>query len=185
MSETATDTREQDATRELEQAERGVEEILGRIKDSDEQVGPEDLEAAESRVRFAKARIEGLKRRKEEEAEQARRERIDVLKKRALALDEGAVGKLEEKARKALDAYVAAATAHRTELNGIVQELDGLRPLPDDLELEMHPDGYGLTSGPERRRPITPIAACTVMAHETLQAHMPRQETGLPIDRYK
>jgi hypothetical protein len=46
-------------------------------------------------------------------------------------------------------------------------------------------DGYGLTSGPERRRPINPIAACTMMAHETLQARMPRTETGLPISRYK
>ena len=68
MSETTTETREQAAAREQELAQRGVEEVLERIKDADERVEPEDLEEAESRVRFAKARIEGLERRKEEEA---------------------------------------------------------------------------------------------------------------------
>src|SRR5215203_7238591 len=84
MSEATMETREQAATRDLERAQRGVEEVLERIKDADERVGPEDLEAAESRVRFAKARLEGLERKKQEEAEQARRDRIEALKERAL-----------------------------------------------------------------------------------------------------
>jgi hypothetical protein len=90
MSETTTETREQAAAWDLEQAQRGVEEVLERIKDADKQVGPEDLEAAESRVRFAKARLDGLERKKQEEAEQARRDRIGALKERALTLDPGA-----------------------------------------------------------------------------------------------
>src|SRR5215204_4384691 len=106
MSETTTETREQAAARDLERAQRGVEEVLERIKDADELVGPEDLEKAQSRVRFAKARIEGLERKNQEEAERARRDRIGPLTERALALDPAHMRKLEEKARKALDAIM-------------------------------------------------------------------------------
>lgn len=143
-----------------------------------------ELEAAEARARFARARIEGLKRRKEE-AEQARRDRIEALKERALALDPGAVRKLEEKARKALDAYVEVADAYGTELNGIVQELSALGPLPEDLELDTSPDRHGLVAGPERRAPINPIAVCTVLAYEVLRTHMPRREIDLSISKYR
>src|SRR5215210_2767276 len=87
--------------------------------------------------------IHGAQRQVAEEAEQERTDHIDALKERALALlDKGAVKKLEEKARKALDAYVAAALAHRTELTEIVRELSELGELPDDLELDMQPNGY-------------------------------------------
>src|SRR5215203_7341222 len=120
MSETTTETRKQAAARDLEQAQRGVEEILERIKDADEGVGPEDLEEAQSRVRFAKARLEGLERKKQEEAEQARRDRIEALRERALALDPAHMRKLEEKAIKALDAIVGG--------------LSTLGPLPEGLE---------------------------------------------------
>jgi hypothetical protein len=44
MSETATKTRERAAARDLERAQRVVEEVLERIKDAVERVGPEDLE---------------------------------------------------------------------------------------------------------------------------------------------
>src|SRR5215208_8138093 len=151
MSETTTETREQAAARDLEQAQRGVEEVLERIKDADKRVGPEDLEEAESRVRFAKARIEGLERKKQEEAEQARRDRIEALTERVLALDPGALRKLEEKARKALDAYVAPAAAYRKEINAIVLELSMLGPLPDGLEISLDGSGYEMTVGSEQR----------------------------------
>ena len=173
MSETTADTREHEAARNLEQAERAVEEVLERIKDGDEGTGAEDLEAAESRVRFARARIEGLKRRKEEEAEQARRDRIDALKERALALEPGPLRKLEEKARKALDAYVSAGAAYRRELDGVVWDLPTLGPLPDNLKLDLTPDGYEMEADSERRATERPAQVCVRMAHEVLQTHMP------------
>jgi hypothetical protein len=185
MSETTTETREQAAARELELAQRGVEEVLERIKDADERVGPEDLEEAESRVRFAKARIEGLERRKEEEAEQARRDRIEALKERALALDPARLRKLEEKARKALDAYVAAGAAYRVELNAIVGELSALGPLPDGLEIDLSPDGYGMTVGSERRSTERPNYVCARMAHEVLETHQPGEQTDISAIRVR
>lgn len=180
-----TDTRELEAARELEQAENAVREVLDRIKDGDGGVGPEDLEAAESRVRFAKARIEGLKRRKEEEAEQARRDRIEALKERALALDLTAVRKLEEKATKALDAYVAAGAAYRADLNEIVWELSTLGPLPDGLELDLSPSGYGMAVGSERRPTERPNSVCARMAYEVLQTHMPGEQIDLSAARVR
>jgi hypothetical protein len=185
MSETseATKAPEQDATRELEQAQRGVQEVLDRIKDGDEQVGPEDLEAAESRVRFARARLEGEERRKEEEAERARTDRIEALRERALALDIGHVRKLEGKARKALDTYVAAAVAYRNELNEVVQELHGLGPLPDDLSITLAPNGYSLQAGPEHRPTEWPMSVCASMAKDGLKTHIPRGAIDLERPR--
>jgi hypothetical protein len=180
MSETTTETREQAASRDLERAERGVEEVLERIKDADERVGPEDLEAAESRVRFAKARLDGLERKKQEEAEQARRDRIEALKERALALDPGGLRKLEEKARKALDAYVAAGAAYRKELTATVYELSTLGPMPDGLELDLTPDNYGMTAGSERRAAERPNYVCARMTYEVLKAHLPDERTDIP-----
>jgi hypothetical protein len=185
MSETTTETREQAVARDLEQAERGVEEVLERIKDADERVGPEDLEAAESRARFAKARIEGLERRKEEEAEQARRERIEALKERALALDPAHVRKFEEKARKALDAYVAAGASYRAELDGIVGELSTLGPLPDGLKIDLSPDGHQMSVDSERRPPERPNYVCARMAHEVLEAHMPGERSDISAIRVR
>jgi hypothetical protein len=179
MSEATTDTREQAAARDLERAQRGVEEVLERIKDADERVGPEDLEKAESRVRFAKARLEGLELKKQEEAEQARRDRIDALKKRALALDPDALRKLEEKARKALDAYVAAGAAYRKELTAIVWELYTLEPMPDGLEIDLTPDNYGMSVGSERRATERPNYVCARMTHEILKAHLPDERTDI------
>jgi hypothetical protein len=185
MSETTTQTREQAASRDLERAQRGIEEVLERIKDADERVGPEDLEAAESRVRFAQARLEGLERKKREEAEQARRNRIGALIERALALDPGGLRKLEEKAKKALDAYVAAGAAYRVELNAIVGELSTLGPLPEGLELDLNGGGYGMTVGSERRATERPNHVCARMAHEVLQAHQPGEQTALSAIRVR
>ena len=179
MSETTTETREQAAARDLEQAQRGVEEVLERIKDADERVGLEDLEAAESRVRFAKARLDGLERKKQEEAEQARRDRIEALTDRALAWDPGALRKLEEKARKALDAYVAAGAAYRKELTAIVWELCTLGPMPDGLEIDLTPDNYGMTAGSDRRSAERPNYVCARMTHEILKAHLPDERTDI------
>lgn len=169
-----TKAKEQTAAAELERAERGVQEVLERIKDADENVGPEDLEAAESRVRFARARIEGEERRREEEAEKARIARIDALKERALALDPGALRKLEEKARKALDAYVAAAAAYKAALDEIGSELQTLEPLPDDTALAMDANGCSLRVGSEHRPAERPITVCASAAREALRAHIPR-----------
>ncbi len=174
MTETATDTREQEAARDLERAEQGVREVLERIKDADEKIGPEDLEAAESRVRFARARIEGEKRRQAEEAERARLARIDALKQRALALDPGALRKLEGKARRALDAYAAAATAYKADLNEIGSELHTLEPLPDDLDLAIGANGHSLRIGSEHRPTERPITVCASAAKEALRTHIPR-----------
>ena len=185
MSETTTETREQAAARDLEQAQRGVEEVLERIKDADERVGPEDLEKAQSRVRFAKAQLEGLERRKEEEAEQARRDRIEALTERALALEPAHMRKLEEKARKALDAYVAAGAAYRVELNAIVGELSTLGPLPDGLEIDLNGAGYGMTVGSDRRSTERPNYVCARMAHEVLQAHLPDERTDISALRVR
>lgn len=185
MSEATMETREQAATRDLERAQRGVEEVLERIKDADERVGPEDLEAAESRVRFAKARLEGLERKKQEEAEQARRDRIEALKERALALDPAHMRKLEEKARKALDANVAAGAAYRKELTAIVWELSTLGPMPDGLEIDLTPDNYGMTVGSERRSTERPNYVCARMAHEVLQAHLPDERTDISALRVR
>jgi hypothetical protein len=179
MGETTTQTREQAAARDLEQAQRGVEEVLERIKDADDGVGPEDLEAAESRVRFAEARIEGLERKKKEEAERARRDRIEALKDRALALDPDALRKLEEKARKALDAYVAPAAAYRKELTAIVWELSTLGPMPDGLEIDPTPDNYGMTVGSDRRPTERPNYVCARMMHEVLKAHLPDERSDI------
>jgi hypothetical protein len=177
MSETT--TQKQDAATELEIAERGVQEILDRIKDGDEQVGPEDLEAAESRVRFARARLEGEERRREEEAEKARTEHIDALRQRALALDKGHLRKLEEKARKALDAYVAAAVAYRTELNEVVQELSGFGSLPGDIDIVLGAEGHSLSVGSEHRPRELPITVCSRIAYDVLRAHLPRGHINL------
>ena len=180
MSETTTETREQAASRDLEQAQRGVEEVIERIKDADKRVGPEDLEGAESRVRFAKASLEGLERKKEEEAEQARRDRIGALKERALTLDPGGLRKLEEKARKATDAYVAAGAAYRKELTAIVWELCTLGPMPDGLELDLAPDNYRMTVGSDRRSAERPNYVCARMTYEVLKAHLPDERTDIP-----
>ena len=170
-----TETKGRTAAEELERAEQGVREVLERIKDADEKIGPEDLEAAESRVRFARARIEGEKRRREEEAQRARLAHIGALKKRALALDPGALRKLEEKARKALDAYVAAATAYKAaDLSEICPELHTLEPLPDGLALALSPNGHSLRIGSEHRPTERPITVCASAASETLRAHIPR-----------
>lgn len=180
MSETAEATRtaEQNAERstaeELEAAEQGVQEVLDRIKDGDKQVGPEDLEAAESRVRFARARLEGEERRRVEEAERARTDRIDALKERALALDPKAIRKLEEKARKALDAYVAAATSYKSELDTVASELLALEPLPDDLTITPGGSGHSLSVGSERRPPEHPITVTTGIAKDVLKTHITR-----------
>ena len=185
MSETTTETREQAASRDLEQAQRGVEEVLERIKDADEGVGPEDLEAAESRVRFAKARLDGLERKKQEEAEQARRDRIGALTERALALDPGGLRKLEEKARKATDAYVAAGAAYRKELTAIVWELSTLGPMPDGLEIDLTPDNYGMAVGSDRRSTERPNYVCARMLHEVLQAHLPDERSDFSVLRVR
>lgn len=174
MSEPTTKTHEQTAAQELETAERGVEEVLDRIKDGDERIGPEDLEAAESRVRFAQARLEGEKRRREEEAEQARKDRIETLKERALALDARSLRKLEGKARGALDAYVVAAVAYRTELNEIASELSSLGSLPDDLTINLGGSGHSLSVGSEHRTPEHPIAVTAGIAKDVLRTHIPR-----------
>jgi len=171
------------AGQELEEARAALEVVLEEI--SRGQGTERDLEAAQTRVRFWEVRLEGAHRQVAEEAEQERKGRIEALKERALALDEGAVKKLEEQARKALDAYVAAALAHRTELAEIVQELSGLGELPDDLELDMQPTGYGMVVGSERLAPVDPIAGCTVMAFDVLRTHMPRQEIDLPVGKYR
>jgi hypothetical protein len=185
MSETTTETREQAAVRDLQQAQRGVEEVLERIKDADKRVGPQDLEAAESRVRFAEARLEGLERKKREEAEQARRDRIEALTDRALALDPGALRKLEEKARKALDAYVAPAAAYRKELTAIVWELYTLGPMPEGLEIDLTPDNYGMAAGSDRRPPERPNYVCARMVHEILKAHLPDERTDFAAARVR
>jgi hypothetical protein len=80
---------------------------------------------------------------------------------------------------------VAAALAHRTELAEIVRELSESGPLPDDLELDMQPNGYGMVVGSERLAPVDPIAGCTVMAYDVLRTHMPRQQLDLPVERYR
>ncbi len=167
-------TKEQTAAAELRQAEQDVEKLLERIKNGDRKVGPEDLEAAERRVRFAQVRLEGEERRKEEEAEKARIDHIETLKERALALNRRSIRKLEEKARKALDAYVAAAVAYTAELNDIAQELASLEPLPRDLTLTLGADGHSLTVGSEHRAPERSIVVCSSMAKEVLRAHIPR-----------
>ncbi len=169
-----TKAKDQDAATELEQAEQKVEEVLERIKNLDPKVGPEDLEAAERDVRFARARLEGEERRREEEAERARTERIEALKERALALDPGAIRKLEEKARGALDAYVAAATAYSAELNEIVMELHSLQPLPGDLEIVMGGSGHSLRVGSEQRSPEHRITVTANMARDVLRTHITR-----------
>jgi hypothetical protein len=170
-------------SQELEEARTALEDVLEEV--SRGRGTKRDLEAAQSRVKFWEVRLEGAQRQVAEEAEQERKGRIDALKARVLALDEGAVKKLEGKARKALDAYVAAALAHRTELAEIVQELSGLGELPDDLELDMQPTGYGMVVGSERRAPVDPVAACTVMAYDVLRTHLPRQEIALPVEKYR
>ena len=185
MSETTTETREQAAARDLEQAQRGIEEVLERIKDADERVGPEDLEEAQSRVRFAKARLEGLERKKQEEAEQARRDCIGALRERALALDPVHVRKLEEKARKVLDAYVAVGAAYRKELNAIVGELSTLGPLPEGLEIDLNGDGYGMSVGSERRSTERPVVVCARMAHEALQTRQPGERSDISVARVR
>ena len=171
------------ASQELEAARVALGDVLEEI--SRGQGTERDLETAQTRVKFWEVRLEGAQRQMAEEAEQERTDRINALKERALALDEGTVKKLEEKARKALDAYVAAALAHRTELAEIVQELSGLGELPDDLELDMQPTGYGMVVGSERCTPVDPIAGCTVMAYDVLRTHMPRQEIDLPVEKYR
>jgi len=171
------------ASQELEEARAALEVVLEEISRGG---GTEqDLEAAQRRVKFWEVRLEGARRQVAEEAEQERTDRIDALKERALALDEGAVKKLEEKARKALDAYVAAALAHTTKLKEIVQELSELGELPDGLELDMQPTGYRMVVGSERRAPVDPMAGCIVMAYDVLRTHMPRQEIDLPVEKYR
>jgi len=169
-----TKAREQTAAAELEQAEQRVREVLERFKDADENVGPEDLEKAESRVRFARARIEGEERRREEGTEKARTDRIDGLKRRALALDPGALRKLEEKARRALDAYVAAAVAYKADLNEITSELHTLEPLPDDKALAIGANGHSLRVGSEHHPTERPMTVCASAAKEALRTHIPR-----------
>ena len=171
-------------SQELEEARTALDDVLEEI--SRGRGTERDLEAAQTRVRFWEVRLEGAHRQVAEEAEQERTDRINALKERALALDEGTVKKLEEKARKALDAYVAAALAHTTELAEIVQELSELGELPDGLELDMQPTGYGMVVGSERcTPPVDPVAACTVMAYDVLRTHLPRQEIDLPVERYR
>jgi hypothetical protein len=172
MSETG--TKAQTAEQALEQAERGVEEVLERIKDGDEEVGPEDLEAAESRVRFARARIEGEERRRIEEAERERLERIDALKERALALDPKALRKLEEAARKALSAYVASCVAHNVKVEEIAGELELLGPLPEGFGVDWSSSsGPSVTAGGRRSATIRPMVNVAAMAREALREHIP------------
>jgi len=168
---------------ELEAARAALEDVLEEV--SRGRGTEQDLETAQTRVKFWEVRLEGAHRQVAEEAEQERTDRINALKERALALDEGTVKKLEEKARKALDAYVAAALAHRTELAEIVQELSELGELPEGLELDMQPTGYGMVVGSERRAPVDPMAGCIVMAYDVLRTHMPRLQIDLPIERYR
>jgi hypothetical protein len=174
MSKAATKTTGQDAAQELEQARRGVQDLLDRIKDGDEKVGPEDLEKAESRVRFARARLEGEERRREEEAERERLRRIEQLQERAAKeLDPAPIRKLREKAEEAMSAYVAACVKHDDSVHEIGHELATLGPLPDDVRTD--PAGTMLRRAAGREvNLIRPMVQVSDIARSAYRRHVER-----------
>jgi hypothetical protein len=163
-----------DPARELERAERGVAEVLERIKAGDPKVKPEDLEAAESRVRFARALVEGEERRREEEAERERLERVRAVVERAASeLDPAPVEKLGAAAREALSAYVAACVAHNARVEEISSELDLLGPLPEGVEVDhSFSSGPRVTTGGRTVPSVRPMVKVSTMAHEVLREHI-------------
>lgn len=173
MPAKAQELQERDAARELEQAQREVQEVLDRITDGDKEVGPEDLEAAERNVRFAHARLEGEERRREEEAERGRLRRLEELRERALSeLDPEPILKARERARKALDAYIAACVEHNAKLDEIAGELSSLEPLPEGWSVHHGSDGASLSAGGHSMRQTRPMVAVSEMARDTLRAHL-------------
>jgi hypothetical protein len=169
-----TKTIEQGPARELERAEREVEEVLERIKAGDEKVKPEDLESADSRLRFARARLEGAERRQAEEAERKRLQNLRAVKERvAKELDPAPIHKLREKAAVALDAYIAACVSHNARLDEIAHLLLGLEPLPKDWAVRDGSDGVSLTAAGQDVWRLRPMVEVSAIAHEKLRAHLP------------
>jgi hypothetical protein len=142
----------EDIATELKQAQRGMEEILERIKDGDPEGTPEALEDAERRVRLAWARVggdvEGDKHRLAEEAERDCLQRLEELRERAIKdLDLEPLHKAREKLERALDGFVEESLKYNARLANIIYELPTLASLPEGWFIDATSAGLTMQMG--------------------------------------
>lgn len=156
-----------------------VSGLLDRLKAGDDTVTADDLMRAEADERFAQARASAAAQAAVDRAEAERQARIAALRT-ALAhrFDPAPIAKAQAKLTAAVAAYLDACRTFDNEMDAATEELRGMGPLPDGLDVDTPRFGM-ITDGTveyRRSRPQTTIAAIVT---EAIRARYGRETINL------